>query len=282
MKKEGKGKENVEEKGPAKVYSLAKRKRNKRRRKIFKTIVVILLLAIIVFAVRFIPLFNVNNISVEGNTMYESNQIVQVIGVEEGDNAFELFGANIFNMFTFRYRDFEEIIKEEFSYVDRVKVRYRPLGNIKIQITEKEAIGVFKKGNLYIVADREGTIIDFLNHAPKGMIVFKNANFSYEQKKGTKIQFVDPTILDGILELKDAIKTQNEDMYNNISSMVVSSSADYQVIFRGKVKAIFGTLEDLKYKVAFVEETVVKKQGYKVKGILDLTAKIPTFKESVS
>ena len=263
-----------------KVFSLEKRRRNKRRRRIFKTVVIFLLLVILVVSVRFIPLFNIKNISVEGNTRYINEEIIATLGVNKEENAFELFGANLFNMFTFRYRNFEEIIREEFAYVDDVKVRYRPFGNMKILITEREPIGAFKDGNLYVVVDKDGNIVDLLNQVPKGMIVFKNVKFTYEERYGGKITLEDPAMLDGILTLKEAIKSQSKEMYNNITAMLISSTTEYKVVFKGRIIVVFGELDDLEYKAQFVEKVIKDNLGYKAKGTLDLTAKAPTFRAS--
>lgn len=126
----------------------AKKKKKRRKKHYFLRFLV--LVALIAGAYVFLtsPVFSIDQITVEGNTLMSDDDIIKQSGVKVGDNMFEQTGRKVKAALT------------ENKYIADVKVS-RELPNIyKIKITERMPVIAVSYNGKYIILDEEGYAVD--------------------------------------------------------------------------------------------------------------------------
>ena len=125
-------------------------KKRKKRRKKHYLLRFLVLIALIAGAYVFLtsPVFSIDQITIEGNTLMSDDDIIKLSGVKIGDNMFERTGHKV-----------KEALTEN-KYIADVKVS-RELPNIyKIKITERQPVIAVSYNGKYIILDEEGYAVD--------------------------------------------------------------------------------------------------------------------------
>ncbi len=122
----------------------ARRYKRKRRRKNGGFILSFLTFCVVIAAiVMSVTVFlKVAEIEVSGTTRYDHKRIIEVSGIESGDNMFMI------NKF-----DVAEKILSEFPYIEQIKIRRRLPDTFTFEITERAAIA-------YVIAEDSPWLID--------------------------------------------------------------------------------------------------------------------------
>ena len=107
----------------------------------FVIIVLGVLLALSVF-------FRVSKITVDGNSYYTEEQIVQASGIEHGDNMFFV------NRFSAASRIFAKL-----PYVQKVTINRKLPNHVVIEIAESQELGYVVSGDTYWAIDSNGKVV---------------------------------------------------------------------------------------------------------------------------
>lgn len=94
-------------------------------------------------------LFNIDKITVTGETRYEDKEVIYESGVQEGQNLITLDGSAV-----------EKRLIGALPYVDEVKVHKRMPTGLEIELTPAEAAVVVNKGSSYYLVSKNGRIMD--------------------------------------------------------------------------------------------------------------------------
>ena len=132
-----------------------RQKKKKRRRMISRIGIAVLVLLAIVFAPTIF--FQVSKINVTGDTRYTSEQLIKSTGVKQGDNMFFL--------------DTEQIaadLKDEYPYLDTVKLRRKLPSTLQIEVNDRTAVLSIEQNGKYLILDMSGKVLEKTKSAAKG------------------------------------------------------------------------------------------------------------------
>ncbi|MBR5245779.1 MAG: FtsQ-type POTRA domain-containing protein [Clostridia bacterium] len=125
-----------------------RRKKNRRKRYIIRAVlggtflVTCLVVALLLF-------FNINKISVTGDAVYGSEEIIQASEIEMGDNLIFLSKSRL-----------NKLITEKLPYVGSIKIKRRLPAHLEIQVTKTDAVFGIAQNGFYTLLDREGKVLE--------------------------------------------------------------------------------------------------------------------------
>ena len=123
----------------------------KRRKLIFKIIKWLTLIGIIIAGIVYAmlsPIFNIQHISVTGNSKISSETIISLSDLNIGQNIFNFRTSNIVNN-----------IKEN-AYIDSVDINRKFPDEIEIVVSERESTYMLMLGNAYVYINNQGYILE--------------------------------------------------------------------------------------------------------------------------
>ena len=231
------------------------RKRRQRRERRFKIVKfflkILLLIAIIVGVFLFLfisPVFNIKEVSVQGNNKINSEEIKSLsqLTIDE-------------NIFRFSSKEVEENVKEN-AYVDTVNIKRKLPNTVEITITERETKYQLEYGNAYIYIDKDGYILEISD---------VNANLPIRRGYGTLQENLQPG---NKLTDEDCAKlitvekflraAQNNGIYDIITYVDISDSKDYKIEMptKGKI-AYLGGDTNINDKMLILKEILTREEG---------------------
>ncbi len=225
---------------------------------------VIILAAAIAAIIMLTPAFNIQKITVMGNSVLDKKDIIQSSGI--------VTGVNIFGIST---REAKKNI-EEMGYVDGAKVKRRLPGTVEITI--EEAVGVAKlsakDGFLIITAD--GRAVELITDTKKqkdkqndkqNVPVIKGLK-NVKYKIGKKITSDDAEKLDTLFTcLREFSKNS---VIFNMTQIDISQSSAVKFLYNGgKLTVNCGSVEKLDYKMECFSP-ILEQIGDNPEGYVDL------------
>lgn len=202
---------------------MAQQRRHKKRRRnrgrfpgLYRLVSVILILAAIVAAC--VIFFRVGEITVQGNTRYTAQQIIDVTGVETGDN---LFGVN-------KSKVARELLAR-LPYIQSVSVRRKLPDTLMITVSEGTAAAAIAQGGKWWLVGPDGKLLEEAKAAPQGcaqvtgLVPLAPAVGTYLAAEESQMERVENlrTLLSALAEtgLLERVET-------------IDLSAQYQILFR--------------------------------------------------
>lgn len=221
---------------------------------------VIILAAAIAAIIMLTPAFNIQKITVMGNSVLDKKDIIQSSGI--------VTGVNIFGIST---REAEKNI-EEMGYVDGAKVKRRLPGTVEITI--EEAVGVAKlsakDGFLIITADGRAVelITDTKKQKDKQNVPVIKGLKNVKYKIGKKITSDDTEKLDTLFTcLREFSKNS---VIFNMTQIDISQSSAVKFLYNGgKLTVNCGSAEKLDYKMECFSP-ILEQIGDNPEGYVDL------------
>ena len=235
-------------------YEEEKKRRQKRERryKIIKFILkILLLLAIITGVLLFLfvsPVFNIKEISVQGNSKINADEIKSLskLNIEE-------------NIFKFSSKEIEKNIKEN-AYVNTVQVGRKFPSTVEINITERVAKYQLEYGNAFIYIDENGYILEISNENINLPIIRGYETAQENIKTGNKLTEEDCNRLVTVEKfLKSA---QNYEIYDIITYIDISNDKEYKMELPSKGKiAYLGDNTNINDKILILKEILTREEG---------------------
>ena len=218
----------------------------------FVIIVLGVLLALSVF-------FRVSKITVDGNSFYTEEQIIQASGIEDGDNMFFV------NRFSAASRIFAKL-----PYVQKVTISRKLPNHVIIEIAESQELAYVVSGDTYWAMDSNGKVLEKVDSKKaKNLIRVDGLSLKrpkvgqqIETKNGDtdKIEYL-ATILNGI---------QSRQMMEDIGYIDMSSAANPVFDYKGHFTVKLGANENLEYKLGLLVSAVEKLKENEY-GVIDLS-----------
>ncbi|NMC57590.1 MAG: FtsQ-type POTRA domain-containing protein, partial [Eubacteriaceae bacterium] len=126
-------------------------RKRKRRARIKMRIYLILFLLASCFVVYFAlssPVFNIDNISVTGNTYTNEQSVISVSNIVIGENIFKINASK------------NEKYVQNLYFVKKAEIKRKLPSSIVIEIVEKQPLLIVNEGGNYIYIDDEMTVIN--------------------------------------------------------------------------------------------------------------------------
>lgn len=233
-----------------------RQKKKKRRRMISRIGIAVLVLLAIVFAPTIF--FQVSKINVTGDTRYTSEQLIKSTGVKQGDNMFFL--------------DTEQIaadLKDEYPYLDTVKLRRKLPSTLQIEVNDRTAALSIEQNGKYLILDMSGKVLEKTKSAAKG-----TAKVTGVPMKGLHVG--DTVDEDKYGKAASAMKllelTDQYGMKKHIKTIDVEKAYDVRVTYDKRYTILLGALEEsnLEHKIQFLK-AILKEPSLPESGVIDLT-----------
>lgn len=242
----------IEEKPKKKI----KKKKKKKHRINFKKILLILLKLIIAIGliagvVLFLfvsPVFNIQEIIVNGAFEISENVYIATSGIE--------IGENIFNIDKTAIR--VEIKKE--PYVESIEVKCIYPKTVELNITERTVSYVIEQNGKYFYLDKNGYLLES-SLSPLAFQVIKGIKTNLEElESGARIKEEDLEKFDDLIKIVDAVK--NNDITAKLSSIDITDDNNYILEFAEEKKNVMlGNTLDLSAKMAWIKLFIKEKQN---------------------
>ena len=230
--------------------------------RLYGALCVLLILAAVVAGC--IIFFKVDTIEVEGNDRYTQQEIVDVSGIQSGDNMF------LFNKF-----DSINSILTKLSYVESVSIRRSLPSTVHITVTECTATAAVKdeERDCWWLVNSSGKIVERTEDTPSIPEV-------------TGLAPVDPTVgqamnvsddqrlqLEAMTGLLSSL--ENRELLSNVNSFDLSSTSVALMQYDGRIEVRFKLSSDYDYEVRILGEVMTDYVEAKWKdtdtGTLDFT-----------
>lgn len=233
-----------------------RQKKKKCRRMISRIGIAVLVLLAIVFAPTIF--FQVSKINVTGDTRYTSEQLIKSTGVKQGDNMFFL--------------DTEQIaadLKDEYPYLDTVKLRRKLPSTLQIEVNDRTAALSIEQNGKYLILDVSGKVLEKTKSAAKG-----TAKVTGVPMKGLHVG--DTVDEDKYGKAASAMKllelTDQYGMKKHIKTIDVEKAYDVRVTYDKRYTILLGALEEsnLEHKIQFLK-AILKEPSLPESGVIDLT-----------
>lgn len=233
-----------------------RQKKKKRRRMISRIGIAVLVLLAIVFAPTIF--FQVSKINVTGDTRYTSEQLIKSTGVEQGDNMFFLDTKQI-----------AADLKDEYPYLDAVKLRRKLPSTLQIEVSDRTAALSIEQNGKYLILDMSGKVLEKTKSAAKG-----TAKVTGVPMKGLHVgdtvdedKYGKAASVMKLLELTDQYG-----MKKHIKTIDVEKAYDVRVTYDKRYTILLGALEEsnLEHKIQFLK-AILKEPSLPESGVIDLT-----------
>ncbi len=246
-------------------------RKKKRIKKVIKTL---LLLAIIIGGICFAlisPIFNIEDIKVNGNEQINADTIVSLSQLQVGQNIFKFYKEKVIND-----------IKTN-AYVENVKIKRKIPNKIEITIEERKQDYNVEFLNGYAYINNQGYILE-ISEQKLDLPVIKGISTPQEQiVEGNRLNDVDLEKLETVIQIMNICKSY--DLDKKVSSIDITDSNDYIMEMDEEKKIVhLGNNSNLSNKMLYVPAILAENQGKE--GTIYLNGDIngdfkPRFREKV-
>lgn len=207
---------------------------------------------VIIFSVVFLigltlcltVLFKTEKISVEGNTLYDEQLIVQLSSVQMEEN-----------IFLAKFNSTPQKIKDTLPYIEDARVDFKIPDTITITVKNAEAAYVIVSNNQFYKVSAEGRILELSDENTENLPIILCSEIK-NTEVGKYIEFADDNITKILKDINDCI-IENE--YKGISYIDIRKPANINMIYDNRIKIVIGLPEDISYKLKTAMTIIIEK-----------------------
>ena len=218
-------------------------------------VTIIICIVAFIFVLLFTPIFTVKNIRVAGNEKIESETIINMSGISNGENIFKT--------------DFAQVKKNisKVSYVDTVNVKMKFPDTIIITVTEAKPSAYINFIGSYVAISEMGKILDIKDNFEEidKPIVYGVKVNSFEI--GTQVITDDQHRAELLYLMLNQINLSG--IVDKIQYLDISDTDNITMTLRNKISVKFGNTDSIKYKISYLKsvlDTLKEETG----GVIDL------------
>lgn len=237
-----------------------RRKKNKRKKLIIRLAILFLFLCVGVILVLTM-FFNINEITVTGDTVYSAEDVTAKSGVSIGDNLIFVSKDEI-----------NEKISTELPYVDYVKIKRHLPSGLEIIITKTEAKYAVIQDGYYTLIDKNGKVLE------KGLefigenITLLNMGEIISAEIGYEIKPENDKVFDKLVLISTSC---DECGLEDVSSIDLSDIYNIKLVYQGRITLELGeTDKDNTYKKLALGKSALETQNEEnpnYRGVINLT-----------
>lgn len=238
-----------------------KRQKKRRRLTVFGRIVFFLLFvtAAAVIVTFFTPVFNMREITVEGNAKVDTQTIIAKMGVTEGEN---LFKINLSQL---------EKSLETIAYIDEINVKrvlFPP--SLNISVTESEPKACVSIGGNYVLIDKKCKVLEECGGKAEKLPEIVGLNLQ-KYSIGSKLDIDESEKSDIIVLCIDKIDELG--LIADVDSISVDDTNRITFKYQNRLTVICGSELELEYKLAYFGSIVQNRLEENARGTIDLSTK---------
>ena len=249
-------------------------KQIKKNRKIKFILKIILLIIVIIGMLIFLmlsPVFNIKNITVEGNIQITSEQIISLSKIEKNEN-----------MFRFSDKEVKERIKEN-PYIKSVIIKRNIPDEINLVVEERTIDYMLEHGSSYAYIDNQGYILEISVNGKEN--IPKISGYQTSQDiiiPGNRLCTDDLKKLNTVMKIMSVAK--NNEIDKLITTIDIQDENNYTIYMEGEQKyAYLGDCTSLDTRMLYVKVMIEKEKNHagEIFVNMDLNEKNPFFREKV-
>ncbi len=217
-------------------------------KKVLLALLTIVVLLSICTALSFTVFFKIDDITVQGKTRYNTNEIIAASEIKMGDNLLLCNTSPGVNK-----------IKDKFPYIEDVEIEKKLFNQINIKVKEAEPTSVIESDGKYIVLGKSGKVIEINNKKVYDVPTVLGAKLE-NVKLSSTIKYKDSNLKKYLDKLIAAI--DDNGLANEIITVDISNTSNIVLHRKNGFKILIGNFENMDYKLktaAHILNTSVKK-----------------------
>lgn len=223
----------AERKEKKRVYSARRHKYRKLKIGILYTVMILAILTAGI-AIGVTVLFKIDTIQVVGESRYDPQEIIQLSGVEKGEN-----------LVTIDTKKGEAAIAAKMPYLESVQIRRQLPSTVNIEITEAKAAGCIAYDNQYVIISGAGKVLELAQAPLDGVPVIKGVIVK-EAALSQKVVLEDETALTLISEIETARAAVG---LSPVTEFDLTNPVSPTITYDGRIIIKLGIPTDLEYKL---------------------------------
>lgn len=231
------------------VDKAKKKQRKAGKRRVITPFLIVISVFIVAAAVYLCltMLFNVDHITIEGNTLYSENDLIKTSGIEKGENLFEVDTAYA-----------EDKLYAVYNYIEEVEVKRSFPNGVTITIVEAEAFAVIEEADGYTLVSAGGKVLERgLEEVPEGLLSVRGMSTITSTEDDIKRTEL----------MKKIINSMRELGMRNYDFLDLSDTLEITMIYDNRVRVELGNELELEYKLQFADNVInekLSKTGYQL------------------
>lgn len=218
------------------------------------------------------PMFNIDKITVTGNSKISTETIVSLskLGIEQ-------------NIFNFKTSNVIESVKEN-AYIDKVEVKRKLPDEVKINVTERKTTFMLSFGNAYVYINNQGYILEITKEKENYPIITGYETAENQIVEGNRLITNDLEKLNEVLKIMEAASSGGNNLTSKITKIDIKDKDNYILTLdKEKKKIEFGDTTNLSTKILWINEFLEaeKKNEGTIYLNVDLNNDRPYFREKV-
>lgn len=266
-----KNQNSIPRKKQEKSYKNINKKRKPRMAlKILKwtSIIIVIIVGIIYTMVS--PIFNINKISVNGNSTVTTEKIINLSGLTTGENIFRINKNNIK----------KSIMKN--GYIDNVSIKRVLPDEIEITVEERTSTYIIEYGDGYAYINNQGYFLEISKEKKNLPTIIGISTPNNEIIEASRLNNDDLNKLNIVLKIFDSAEVNN--INTLLTKVDISDNNEYKIYFESENKiAYLGDCSNLETRMLYVS-AILKNEQSKSGEIfvdMDLNKSNPFFRESI-
>lgn len=220
-----------------------RRKRNRRKKLIIRACFggIFLLVGVVIVLTMF---FNIGEITVTGDTIYASDEIINASEVNVGDNLIFVSKKKINNN-----------VSETLPYVGSVKVkRHLPTG-LELVVTKTDAVYAVAQNGYFTLLNEKGKVLEAETEFIGENITLLNLGNIISANVGKSIELETENVLDKLIEIQEAC---NDCGLKDITAVDLSDIYNIKLTYQGRITLELGETNksNLSKKLALGEAAI--------------------------
>ena len=229
-------------------------------------VVAVILVLTIFIVILFTVFFKVDEISVEGETRYNTEDIIKESLINYGDSLISCSTAKG-----------EENIYHKFPYIEEVSIGKQLFSKINISVKEAVPAAMIESNGKYVVLSEKGKIIEVNDKKIYEDIPTVLGAKLTEVTLSSQIKFEDANLKKYLEKIFECIKAYS---ITNIQTLDITDTSAITLIKKNGFKIILGNFEEIDYKLKTASTILSKNVKDDAKGRLDVSLATPKTKKS--
>lgn len=244
----------------------------------WKYIYLILFLIMLSMTVLFSPVFRIREIETRESSIIPCSDIISNSGLKKGDNLF-LSLLKKGNLLSMRFPSSEQLLSSMFVYMDNISVKGIMPGIVEIDYEVKKEVFEINRGNIFLVTDGKGYVLDTRNSHTFGLIRVSGIDIS-SYSIGSMIEDNDKRFEKALSiynELHRYDTTYLTAFREYINWIDLSSLNRIALKYDDRILVKFNSNDDLSYQTTSMCVMLSQHIGSYETGILDFNYSNPVF-----
>lgn len=206
----------------------------------------VLFIAAIIFAILSVTVFfNVETAVVKGSSRYTVEEIIEVSGINGGDN-----------MIRKNMGKAEEKITSQLIYIETAEIKRKLPSTVEIAVTPCIETACMQKDGGFFVVSETGKILKLSEDTQEGLLIFYGANPAEDMDVGMKFASEDENKTEVIYDL---LSRKDSEFVSKITSFDVTDRLNISCVYEDRINIELGVISEIDYKFRLAEEIITTK-----------------------